>query len=334
MLTAALRALIGNELAAALLVANAACLAGFVLLYILLNRLAGSGSARAGVLGLAVFPTAFFLVAPYAEPVFMAFGCAALVAMLAKRHWLAFGAGLLAALSRPFGVLICLPMAAIALGGSPLLSGPGRWARLFSRLRSGTAEAGGSTRATGLPSGALAALGPVAGLAIWALYAGRVAHDPLAVFHVQSLWRRGFGFFPATVVEGFQAWRKWQSTPYGPYFFSDLAATLFGFGLIAAGIVRSRAKPAGALAVRAPNEQSRLFAWGLAAYGSLSLIAALSSPFPPRPLLSMPRFVLALFPLFGAYGSVHSKLRPALFLLSAAGLFIATAVYVAARPLY
>ena len=73
---------------------------------------------------------------------------------------------------------------------------------------------------------------------------------------------------------------------------------------------------------------------GLLGYGALAILAPLSSPFPGRPLLSFPRFVLALFPLFVGVAAIPKRLRLPLAVVSAGGLAWGTAMYVGARPLF
>jgi hypothetical protein len=244
----------GRELYAGLLVADAACLLGFVWLYGAVEALAGRSAARAGVVGLAIFPTSFFLVAPYGEPLLLAAGAGALLAATRRRPALAGLAGALAAVARPFGVFVAIPLAAFVLV-------EGRWRR---------------------PRWWLAPLGPVVGLAAWLGWSGNQLHDLLGALRIQSVWQRTFMLPWATLDAGVRTWITWRFTSYGPYMLMDVAATAFV----------------------------------------------------PRPLMSMPRFVLALFPLFLAYDLIHRRWRVALAAVSAAGLVWATALYVAARPIF
>ena len=100
------RLLLGHYVLAGVLVSLAACLAAFALLHRLaLPRLGGEGARRA-VLYLALFPTALFLQAVYAESLFLALALAAFV--LAERgRWLGAGAAAgLALLTRPVGIAL------------------------------------------------------------------------------------------------------------------------------------------------------------------------------------------------------------------------------------
>lgn len=280
----------GSELIAALAVANAACLLGLVLIFRLVERLAGQPAARAAVVGLALFPTAFFLVAPYAEPLLVAAGTGALLAALRGRMAVAGLAGAAAALARPFGLLLAVPLAALG------------W-----RRRGGWMP----------PAATLGAA------AAWTGWVGLATGDPLAAVRVQAVWQRSPRVPLATLVEGVGAWLQWRPTELGPYLLLDLAASVFAGALIAAAAVALRRAGAGRPAML-----------GVAAYAALVLLVPLSAPFGPRPLMSVPRFVLAMFPAFAGYALLPGRARAPLAALSAAGLAWASAVYVAARPLF
>src|SRR5687767_8468695 len=67
--------------------------------------------ARLTVLLVALFPTGFFLLAPYPEALFLALTVASLYLARQGRWWLAGLAGLLAALTRFQGAFLALPLA-------------------------------------------------------------------------------------------------------------------------------------------------------------------------------------------------------------------------------
>lgn len=100
-----------NGYLAALLIANLGTLAGFIGLALLaaheMNAI--SGGARA-VRMLAAWPLAFFLFAPYTEGLFLAFASWTLLS--ARRGWwrVAAATAFLAALTRPTGVALFLPL--------------------------------------------------------------------------------------------------------------------------------------------------------------------------------------------------------------------------------
>jgi hypothetical protein len=281
----------GSEVYSALFVANAACILGLVLLYRFVADLLDADVARSAVVGLALFPTAFFLVAPYGEPVLLAAGAGALVAAQRGRFGLAGLAAALAALSRPFGALLALPLAGLAWG------------------RKGNVW--------------VAPAGSVAGFLAWVGVAGTSLNDPLGALRVQAMWQRTPTPPWSTLATWATSWWSLHKTPFGPYFLIDAAAVVFAIALTTAAVVILRRRK-----VAAP------VAAGLGGYAALAILAPLSNPFPGRPLLSFPRFVLALFPLFAGVAVIPRRLRVGLAVLSAGGLAWATAMYVAARPIY
>jgi hypothetical protein len=105
----------GNTAAAGLLIANAAALGAYGLLRLLAERELGPAAARRTLIALALFPTAFFLVAPYTESLFLLLSLGAFLA-LRREHWLASGTlAALATLTRPVGILLLAPLAVAAL---------------------------------------------------------------------------------------------------------------------------------------------------------------------------------------------------------------------------
>jgi Gpi18-like mannosyltransferase len=110
----------GNYVLASVLVGNIACLIAFILLYKIAQREAqamgeqdGHIAARTLVL-LAAFPTSFFLMAGYTEPLFLALTLGAFLSAY-HRQWLLAGVlAYFAALTRLQGIVLCLPLAYIA----------------------------------------------------------------------------------------------------------------------------------------------------------------------------------------------------------------------------
>jgi len=290
LLTRAVGVVMPNELVAGMIVAGAACAAGFVFLFRWIELTSSSSAARVGVVGLALFPTAFFFIAPYGESMLLAAGAAALLAAATGRFKLAGAAGAVAALSRPFGVLMAIPLLVYAVRSR----GRSRW---------------------------VAPAGPVAAALAWAGFAALKTGDPLAAISVQSIWQRSFAFFGTTLLRSFMVPAEFVESSLLPYLLFDLTALFFVIALVV--LIRRSLK-------------DRLAGWSMALYGATILLVMLSTPFEPRPAMSMPRFVLALFALFAAYGRLPDRraLRLSLGALSGAGLFVATVVFIAARPLF
>lgn len=104
----------GNDLLAALLLANVACVVAFYFLYRLTDELFGAAAARRALIYLALFPTAFFFLAAYTESLFLLFALASIFFARREWWWLAGGCGALAALTRLQGVLLIVPLAYLA----------------------------------------------------------------------------------------------------------------------------------------------------------------------------------------------------------------------------
>jgi hypothetical protein len=96
---------------AGVLVANVAALVAVIFLYKLVRREFGAVIAARAVLYLAVFPTSFYLSAVYAESLLLACSVACLYYARGRRWWLAGLCGGAAALARPPGVLLLVPLA-------------------------------------------------------------------------------------------------------------------------------------------------------------------------------------------------------------------------------
>jgi hypothetical protein len=313
----------GDELLAALAVASLATIGGLFFLYQFSRELMSDNAARATVAGFVLFPTAFFLVSPYGESVFFFASTGALWMILRKRYLAAFLFGALAGLSRPTGFVLTLALAGFAIAQSRERIhvadvDDGSLPHLSTAQGSGTRK----DLVFSASSASTAALSPLAGLALWVMYTAIRLGDPLAFIHAQTYWQRSLMAFPLTISKGVESWFAFRATDYGPYFLVDLLALIFCIALIAAVVVVSG------------RNQVRFEGVGLASFGAALLLLPLTSVFLARPLLSMPRFALGLAPLFVVYAGISKKLRIPLALLSAAASFAATAVFVAARPLY
>lgn len=105
------KALFGNYLLAALLISNLAYVAVLFCLFKLAERQFGRASARRSVVYLALFPTAFFFLAPYTESLFLFLTLAAFLCAERQRWWLAGFLGLLSSLARLQGAVLLVPLA-------------------------------------------------------------------------------------------------------------------------------------------------------------------------------------------------------------------------------
>jgi hypothetical protein len=138
--------------------------------------------------------------------------------------------------------------------------------------------------------------------------------DALAPMHVQDIWFRHFAGPFVGIWDGARA--GWEGLHHLGDPASRADVVLFGFLIAAVPLV------VGALR-RLPA------AYG--AYVLASLAVPLSYPVGPQPLMSLPRFVAVLFPLFMALGAWMAEgggaRRVAVLGLSAGGLAVATAVF-------
>ena len=277
------RALLGHYVLGGVLVSLAATLVAFVLLHRLGRDKLGEAGARRAVLYLAVFPMALFLQAVYSEALFLALAIGAF--LLAERGRFA-GAALLAGLAmltRPVGFALLPALALLAWRGP-------------ERRRS-------------LPSLALAPL-------VFAVY-------PLVLW-----WQVGR---PLAFVEDEldPLWAR-ELSPAGPLagLWHGLRAGWAGVQQLASGsnahVYWPHVQDTTPLRAAAVNLENLLFlvlflaltvvvwrrlgsAYGL--YSALALAIPLSAPSERWPLLSMPRFGLAIFPLFLALAALGERPR-------------------------
>ncbi len=166
----------------------------------------GREAARRTVLYVAVFPFAYFFTQVYTESLFLLTSVSAVAAAATSRWGWAGAFGALAALTRPNGLLIAVPLGLLALAGRPRL---GELARR---------------------SAALAPV-PLAFLA-FCTFAYRLSGDPLGWLRAQAQWGYSVGNQPwvelMRLIDGIE-----RSGLYG-YFFSDpLAAYYFLHGVVA-----------------------------------------------------------------------------------------------------
>jgi hypothetical protein len=162
---------------AGILISNVALLVALAVLYALTRDLLGESLARRATIYAAIFPLGFVFSMVYPESLVLALIAGSGLAAL-RRHWLlaaACAGG--AALARPEGIFVALPLMGIAWQQWRTLTPAGR----------------------GLAVGAVAA--PAAALASFPLYLNRVLHDPLAWSHAEHGWGRHFT--PLGIVDAF-----------------------------------------------------------------------------------------------------------------------------------
>ena len=283
--------------------AYAISLAAFLAALVLLHRLAelelGRRLARPTLVLLAVFPAAVYFGAPYSESLFLLLAVGAFYAARTGRWaWAGACAGLASA-SRSAGLLLLLPLALIWWSSRPRRPRDAAWL----------------------------GLAPL-GIAAYAAWLGLVEGDALRFLDVQEAWSRELsvplaGAWDGLVaaVDGVRQLGSGSRTPVyfevaagDPFRIAAINVMLFAtlvFAVVACvGVLRRLPRPYGV--------------WVAA-----SLVLPLSFPVTPQPLMSLPRFVSVLFPVFMWLALVCEERRVTDLVVgaSAVGLGLFTAQY-------
>src|SRR5919108_2025270 len=258
----------GALLVAAYLVSLAAFLAALVLLHRLAELELGRRLARPTLLLLAVFPAAVYFGAPYSESLFLLLAVGVFYAGRTG-HWAWAGACAgLASATRSAGVLLLLPLALIWWG---------------SRRRR-TADA------------AWLLLAPL-GVAAYAAWLGLVEGDALRFLDVQEAWSRELAVPLAGAWDGLVAAadgvRQLASGSRTPVYFEAAAGDPFRIAAINVMLFATLV-----FAVVGCVGVLRQLPRAYGVWVGVSLVLPLSFPVTPQPLMSLPRFVSVLFPVF------------------------------------
>ncbi len=283
--------------------AYAISLAAFLGALVLLHRLAelelGRRLARPTLVLLAVFPAAVYFGAPYSESLFLLLAVGAFYSARTGRWaWAGACAGLASA-SRSAGLLLLLPLALIWWSSRPRRPRDAAWL-------------------------GLAPLGIVA----YAAWLGLVEGDALRFLDVQEAWSRELSVPLAGAWDGLVAAvdgvRQLGSGSRTPVYFEVAAGDPFRIAainvMLFATLVFAVAACVGVLR-RLPRPYG---VWVAA-----SLVLPLSFPVTPQPLMSLPRFVSVLFPVFMWLALVCEERRVTDLVVgaSAVGLGLFTAQY-------
>lgn len=200
----------GHPLAASLLISNGAFLGALMVMYVLTRGELSEDLARRAVLYTAVFPTAFFFLAPYSESLFLLLVLLSLWSARRRRWALAGATGALAALTRNLGVLMVPALVAEAVH---------QWLAR-GRDRPPVKEV-------------LWSLVPAVGLAAYLLYWQAFSGDWLAPLHKQANWQRALANPLVTLDRGTQDAFRYIGFYPGGYHTLDW---LIAVPVIAAGI--------------------------------------------------------------------------------------------------
>jgi hypothetical protein len=299
----------GHPFAASLIVSNLAFLAALIVLFFLTASELSEQAARKTVLYLSVFPTAFFLFAPYSESLFLLLSVASFWAARRRKWPLAALFGALSAATRSLGVLVAPALAIEAVH---------QWRE--GRARVGRAEADGATPAA--EENRDASRRTLAARLAWAGSAS------MGMFGYLLWWQGAHGDFWAPLTKQGN-WERVVSLPWD----SLREATKDAFGYLGS-------YPQGyhqldwLIVVPVLLVAAYAFVRFRPAYGFYtwsSILLALSFIFQGRPLMSMPRLILPLFPIFWGLAILAERERVPhnlIVAVSAAGLGLLTLLFV------
>jgi hypothetical protein len=285
--------------------------------------------ARLTVLTCALGPMAFFFSAVYSESLYLALSVGVFLCARRGRWGLAASCAALAAATRSTGIVLALPLALLYLYGPredraperehalsaalpPSANVGSKWAAVFARLRPRYRLRADSLWIVLVPTGVL----------LYMAHLALAGGDALSPFSAQAGWSRHFAGPYGGVWDGLKA--AWQ----GARQLLSFQRTHVYFPLagasprIAAGhnLMLFAFLVAGAVAVVGVLRLLP-FAYGAYLLGALAL--PLSYPVASQPLMSLPRFLLVLFPL-NIWLAVRLVSRPrltrAVLVISALGL--------------
>ncbi len=320
----------GSLLAAGLLISWGCALAFLTLLHRTVAAARDSATATTVVRVAAFVPPAVFLSAVYTEALFLVLSLGALVAARRDRWVWAGTLAAFAASCRSIGVLLVLPLLVEYL-----------WGRRGARPVAAPAGEGTTTReVTGSAAAALGwlrgawrsrrplrrdvlwiGLVPL-GVVAYAAYLGVATGDPMGVVRAQGDWERMF----LTPIGGLAAgvWvivgragdllGLWYMAPLAP---GQLPGLALARDVVLLLVV--------AVAIAALWWARRRMPLSWVVWGAVSLAYPLSVPSMQQPLMSLPRFAMACFPIVVALGLwAHARdgrmrwLAPLLLVLQAA----------------
>ena len=286
-------------LAASLLISLAAFVAALTLLYRLVTLELGRALALPTLLLLAVFPAALYFGAPYAESLFLLVAVGGFYAARTGRWAWAGACAMAASATRSAGLLLLIPLAMLW------------WS---SRERRGR-------------DAAWLLLAPL-GVAAYAGWLGLAEGDALRFLDTQDAWYRDFSVPLAGAWDGFGAAldgvRQLASGRREPVYFEQAAGDPFRIGALNIMLFCSLLFALAALVGIFRRLPPAYGAWVAA-----SLVLPLSFPVGPQPLMSLPRFLAVLFPIFMWLALVceERRITPHVAALSGIGLGLFTAQY-------
>jgi hypothetical protein len=269
--------LFGSAVVAGAAISVAAMIGALYLLHRLVELDLPEPAARLTVLLVAFFPTALFFSAIYTESLYLLLSVGAVYAARRDRWAYAGLLGAAAALSRPNGLLVALPLIILYLASHRRLRRSAAWIVL-------------------VPLGAL----------IYLAYLGVIWHAPLAEYQAQADFGRSFagafgGVFGALIGLPGDLVHLSSSTAVYSFIWTPVSTNQqhlidLGFFLFAAtGTWLGR----------------RCIPLAYSVYAVALLAAATSYPHTNEPLEAVPRYMLVVFPAFMGWASVLAERRAA-----------------------
>jgi hypothetical protein len=277
----------------------------------------GREVARLAVLVTAFAPMAFYFSAVYSESLYLAlsvglFWCAR------KGRWAAVGAlGALAAATRSAGVVLLLPALILYLYGPREDRAPDFPPSRFSRRRY-------------RPRADILWLAMVpAGLGLYLAYLGSSGGEGLMPFHAQDVWGRHFAGPYLGVWDGiraaFEGARQLLSFQRHHLYFPSAGGSPFidaGHNLMLLVFLLAAVPAVVGVLRKLP------LAYGV--YVLCALALPLSYPVTPQPLMSLPRFLVVLFPLsmwLAMWLTAHPRAQRPALVVSALSMAFFTAQF-------
>lgn len=258
----------GALLVAAYAISLAAFLGALVLLHRLVTLELGAPLARPALLLLGVFPAALYFGAPYSESVFLLLAVGAFYAARTERWAVAGWCAAGAAATRSAGVLLMLPLVLLWWGSRERRPRDAAWILLA----------------------------PL-GVAAYALFLQLAEGDPWRFLDVQDAWFRELKVPLAGAWDGLvAAWdgvRQIASGQSDVVYFDKAAGDPMRIAAINVMLFATLV-----FAVTACVGVFRRLPVAYGAWVAGSLLLPLSLPVTPQPLMSLPRFVAVLFPIF------------------------------------
>jgi Mannosyltransferase (PIG-V) len=273
--------------------------------------------ARLAVLATAFAPMAFFLSAVYSESLYLALSVGLLYAARRGRFALVGVLAALAGATRSTGIVLVVPALILYLYGPRADRAPD-----FAHAR------GLALRYRPRRDVLWFALAPI-GLGLFMLYLGLAGGDPLAPFHAQDVWGRHFAGPYVGAWDGlraaFEGVRQLVSMQQSHAYFAVGGESPFiaaGHNVLLAAFLLA--------AVVATIGVLRTLPLAYGAYVIAALALPLSYPVTTQPLMSLPRFLVVLFPLtiwFAAWLSAHPRARAPALVCSGLLLAFSTAQF-------